>query len=202
MSRISVLDARFVEWLVEVDRQSAFPPGGVGDCPACGGALHQAHYDRKSRWWPPGSDQVEGYDRRFSFCCAREGCRKRQTPPSVRFLGRRVYLGVMVVLIAAMTHGVTTRRCRSLCDRFGIDRRTLCRWREWWQTFFARSECRLAEPAAAAIPAVELPRALLMLFCVEGRGLRERMVERVKKMLLLLQPLTTRSWGASGQPAF
>jgi hypothetical protein len=30
------------------------------------------------------------------------GCRRRRTPPSVRFLGRRVYVGF--VLVAAMQH--------------------------------------------------------------------------------------------------
>jgi hypothetical protein len=38
---------------------------------------------------------------RFSFCCDRDGCRNRATPPSVRFLGRKVYLGAVVMLISA-----------------------------------------------------------------------------------------------------
>jgi hypothetical protein len=32
----------------------------------------------------------KGYGQRFSFCCAVGGCRKRTTPPSLRFLGRKV----------------------------------------------------------------------------------------------------------------
>ena len=43
----------------------------------------------------------EEFVRRFSLCCGREGCRKRATPPSLRFLGRRVYL-CAVVLVASM----------------------------------------------------------------------------------------------------
>ena len=56
-------------------------------CP-CGGRLHRANYPRK----PRGCDQdlPQDYDSRFSFCCDRDGCRKRITPPSVRFLGRKV----------------------------------------------------------------------------------------------------------------
>jgi hypothetical protein len=36
---------------------------------------------------------------RLSFCCAE--CRKRTTSMSVRFLGRRVYLALAVVLVSA-----------------------------------------------------------------------------------------------------
>jgi len=39
--------------------------------------------------------------RRFSLCCGARAVRKRATPPSVRFLGRRVYLGA-VVIVASM----------------------------------------------------------------------------------------------------
>ena len=42
---------------------------------------------------------------RLSFCCDRDGCRKRVTPPSVRFLGRKVFLAVAVILISAITKG-------------------------------------------------------------------------------------------------
>ena len=49
---------------------------------------------------------------RFSFCCAADGCRKRETPASLRFLGRKVFLGAMVVLISAMQSGLTTARAR------------------------------------------------------------------------------------------
>ena len=69
-------------------------------CPACKGPLHRGDYDRK----PRGALIAlagEAFARRFSLCCGREGCRKRATPPSVRFLGRRVYLGA-VVLVASI----------------------------------------------------------------------------------------------------
>ena len=59
---------------------------------------------------------------RLSFCCDRDGCRKRVTPPSVRFLGRKVYLGAIVILISAMRQGPSPRRVRELSERFGADR--------------------------------------------------------------------------------
>jgi len=64
-------------------------------CP-CGGSLHRAAYVRKPRGVPWGLP--EGFCIRESFCCSREGCRRRLTPPSLRFLGRRVYLGAVVVV--------------------------------------------------------------------------------------------------------
>jgi hypothetical protein len=70
------------------------------------------------------------HDQRFSFCCAVDGCRSRATPPSLRFLGRKVYLATIVVLASMMQHGVTERRMRQLTEAVGIDRRTVVRWRE------------------------------------------------------------------------
>jgi hypothetical protein len=37
------------------------------------------------------------HDQRFSFCCAVDGCRSRATPPSLRFLGPKVYIAAIVV---------------------------------------------------------------------------------------------------------
>ena len=61
---------------------------------------------------------------------AEEGCRRRHTPPSVRFLGRRVYVGLVVVLVSAMRHGLTAPRVQRLREQLGIDRQTLERWRQ------------------------------------------------------------------------
>ena len=99
----------------------------------CGDVLHSASYPRK----PRGLVIPEGDDcRRHSFCCARDGCRARSTPPSVRFLGRRVYFGVVVTLMSAMNHGASPRRVHELRAKVGADRRTLSRWRAWWREEF------------------------------------------------------------------
>ena len=45
------------------------------------------------------------------------------TPRSVRFLGRKVYLGAVVILISAMREGPTPRRVHELARLFGVDRR-------------------------------------------------------------------------------
>ena len=76
-------------------------------CSRCGGPLHVGNYPRKPRG---GLLATAGEDfvLRFSLCCGREGCRRRTTPPSVRFLGRRVYLGAVVILASAIVMAIVT----------------------------------------------------------------------------------------------
>lgn len=107
-----------------------------GACEHCGNRLHRADFDRKPRGGP--KEVMDRWIRRASFCCEKEGCRKRHTPPSVRFLGRKVYVGVVVVLVAAMMYGPNARRLAQLRDALGIDGRTLKRWRQWWLNAFVR----------------------------------------------------------------
>ena len=66
------------------------------------GPLHRSDYPRKPRGGPALPAEQE---RRFSLCCA--VCRRRTTPPSVRFLGPKVYYGAVVILAACLAEGVT-----------------------------------------------------------------------------------------------
>src|SRR5277367_5831761 len=94
-------------------------------CRWCAGRLHRSDYDRKPRGAliaPAGEEFV----RRFSLCCGREGCRKRATPPSVRFLGRRVYLGA-VVIVASMV-ALALRAAGEIRRQTGVPARTVRRW--------------------------------------------------------------------------
>jgi len=70
------------------------------------------------------------WERRYSFYCAEEDCRRRRTPESVRFLGRRVRAGLVIVLITAMIHGLKPARVRRIREASQIDSRTLKRWRQ------------------------------------------------------------------------
>jgi hypothetical protein len=107
--------AGFWHFLVSVDQDLAQATRQKA-C-RCGGRLHRANYPRK----PRGVDDLPAdYAWRFSFCCARDGCRKRVTPPSVRFLGRKVYLFAVVVLVSAMRQGPSPRRVRQLTQLFGF----------------------------------------------------------------------------------
>jgi len=150
----------------------------------CDGPLHRSDYDRKPRGAliaPAG----EEYVRRFSLCCGREGCRKRATPPSVRFLGRRVYLGA-VVIVASMV-ALALRAAREIRQQTGVPSRTTSRWLGWWQGPFLGTEvfvticARLVGVEAARVPVSIVDQ-------LAGTG-----TKRVRKMLELLAPLTTGS---------
>ena len=102
MYRALLADARFHELLLAFDRDLA-AAARAGGCVRCGGVLHSARFLRKPRGGPAGLG--EEHARRFSFCCPEDPCRKRATPPSFRFLGRKAYLGAVAVLVAAMRQG-------------------------------------------------------------------------------------------------
>jgi hypothetical protein len=147
-------------------------------CRFCQAALHRADYERKPRGGPQ-------WDQRFSFCCAHAGCRRRCTPASVRFLGRRVYAGFIVVLVSAMLHGLSAERVHRLRDALGMDRRTLQRWRTWWLECFVHTRFWRAARAAFMPPVCEatLPWSLAQRYGVERR-------DRLLDLLQLLAPLT------------
>ena len=151
---------------------------------SCGGRLHSAKYPRK----PRGSGNLpEEYGCRLSFCCERDGCRKRVTPPSVRFLGRKVYLGAVVVLVAAMRQGPSPRRVRELSDLFGADRQTIARWKVFWEEHFPQTQFwKLARgrlPPGAAM--ASLPRSLLEVFLGQDQS-----NENWGRLLRFLSPIT------------
>lgn len=159
----------------------------AGSCRFCGGRLDSARYPRKVRGVPEELDQV--FSSRYSFCCAREGCRRRTTPPSFRFLGRRVFAAAVVVLLTALLHGVTPARAARLRELVGVSRRTLERWRWWWRQelvqtgFWKAARGRLR----GAIREDRLPLSLLEAFGAASAP--ERMVD----LLGFLLPLTTAS---------
>lgn len=156
-------------------------------CCFCGeGVLHCNNYPRKPRGvprWLLGKD----YTYRFSFCCDREGCRRRTTPPSVRFLGRRVYLGVMVILLSALRHGLTPKRRTQLIQTLDIPTQTLNRWLHWWREIFAFSPWWQREKACYMPPieAAQLPGGWLM------RLSAATLQGKVIQLLRLLSPITT-----------
>jgi len=125
-------DGRLCKLLEKVDDDLA-EDAQEGGCEYCGEEkLHRGDYKREPRGGP-------GWDKRRSYNCAKKDCRKRKTPPSVRFLGRKVYVGVVVVLISAMMHGLKPKRVERLRQELSIDERTLKRWRQWWLETFVQS---------------------------------------------------------------
>jgi hypothetical protein len=155
-----------------------------GGCVYCSGKLHRADYPRKPRGASAEFENVY----RDSFCCASKECRKRHTPPSLRFLGRKVYWGIVVILISAMHHGLKMERVHALRESLGIDRRTLIRWREWWLEAFVRTAFWKAARARFMPPLCEktLPLSLCDAFDIERR-------DRLLELLKFLSPITTSS---------
>src|SRR5258708_17558960 len=102
---------KFFRWLAEIDEETSRQVA-LGGCPACGGRLHRGDYPRKPRGGLLGI-AGEVFSKRISLCCGRAGCRKRATPPSVRFLGRRIYLGAAVVLASALACMMAVARVRA-----------------------------------------------------------------------------------------
>ena len=171
-------DQQLFQLLEKVDADLAEAAYQQG-CLYCGAKLHRANYDRKPRGGPQ-------WDWRYSFCCAQEDCRRRRTPESVRFLGRRVYAGLVVVLVSAMIHGLSAERVRRIREVLEIDGRTLERWRQWWLDNFVRSSFWKAARARFMPPLCEqtLPWSLCGSFQVVRR-------DRLLALLQFLAPITT-----------
>ena len=153
-------------------------------CGSCSGRVHRSAYSRKPRGGP--AELAEDYAIRESYCCGEEGCRRRLTPPSLRFLGRRVYFGVVVVLVSAMVHGVTARRASSMHELCGVSVRTLRRWRKWWREQFVRTGVwrGLRGRFANRVDESSLPASLLEQIHGEAEA------ERALRALRLLLPLS------------
>lgn len=169
---------------LEADREIAEVARTEG-CRFCGGPLHRGDYQREPRGLPP-EVETEELCRRFSFCCG--DCRRRTTPASMRFLGRRVYVGAVVVLAAAARSGLTPERLARLrrIFRVQLSRRTIARWVTWWRGAFATSgfwkhvRGQLRRPVVAE----DLPEGLLAAFT--GRE-----AQRILSLLRFLGPITS-----------
>lgn len=143
----------------------------AGRCQHCEGPLHRGNYQRKPRG---GLLAVTGeaFTIRHSLCCGRRGCRKRATPPSLRFLGRRVYLEVVVIVASMVVQAIATTT-RTAMAALGIPLRTLRRWSDWWRGIFPRLPVWM-EFRARFVPQPpeekDLPRSLVVR--LDGDGAR------------------------------
>jgi hypothetical protein len=151
-------------------------------CLFCGAKLHGGDYTRKPRGGPAH------WTKRHSFCCS--NCRRRNTPLSIRFMGRRVYAGFIVVLVSAMMHGLTPRRVERLMRVLGIkmDPITLKRWRKWWLENFVESPF-WKERRGRFMPVLDegvMPVCLIRAF---KAGKQEGLI----KLLEFLAPITSQS---------
>jgi hypothetical protein len=160
-------DARFGALLLKVDRDLA-QKTQEARCLSCGDRLDVANYPRKPRGMPRSAEL--DFALRLSFCCAKDGCRRRATPPSVRFLGPKIYLGVIVVFITALRQGLRPPSVRKLRVTLGVDRRTLQRWQRWWREIFSRGDFWARTRAQLYPECTEgavLPRAIVDAYAID-----------------------------------
>jgi hypothetical protein len=171
-------DPNFFRLLLCIDQELA-EELKAGGC-LCGGVLHRADYARKPRGCL--AEFRSQFASRWSFCCNR--CRKRATSMSVRFLGRRVYLAVAVV-IASAQRARSSARAAQLSLALSVPVRTLERWRRWWQGQFPLSALwrgaggRFMPPVASE----HLPASALERFAGTA-------AQSMRHFLMFLTPLT------------
>lgn len=185
------LAGEFFEELAEIDERICRQVAIAG-CSHCDGPLHRADYERKPRGGLIGG-AGERFSRRCALCCGREGCRKRSLPPSLRFLGRRVYLEAVVLL--ASVRALVEPAMRAAQAITGVPVRTLNRWRKWWSGEFPTLHHWIAIRALFAPPPPdesELPKSLLERFAdsLGGGSTLEQVLRLASRWLA---PMTTQS---------
>lgn len=166
MSHKFLFNATFHSLLNTIDQDLAAQAQQAG-CP-CSGKLHRSHYPRSPLGLPSGFRDY--YQERLSFCC--ETCRKRITPPSVRFFGRRWFPAPIFILICVLKLGINDRRLLQVKRHLGIkiSESTWKRWRRWWHETFLQT--KFWQQAKGLIPSIlgtdiSLPRDLLATFSGE-----------------------------------
>ena len=185
-------DPKLLSLLTEADEERAARVRAAG-C-FCGGVLHSARYPRKPRGIPRELREVSY--RRHSFCCNLDGCRRRHTPQSVFYLGRRVYLGAVTLLATAMRCAVSGRALRQLCEVLGVPRATLDRWRAWWnRDLLATPFWKVAADTFMPPLAEVLPASLLARFTATDPAVQ------LSQALRFVAPLSTVTEGRSDQVA-
>ena len=160
MMHVARLVREFFARLEKLDEMIAAKVA-AGRCRHCDGPLHQGNYQRKPRGGIVAT-AGEAFTRRHSLCCGRRGCRKRALPPSLRFLGRRVYLEVVVVLASVMVQVMATASAATAAS--GVLLRTLRWWGGWWREVFPKLPM-WSELRARFVPPppdeAQLPRSLV-----------------------------------------
>lgn len=185
--------SRLTEMDAEIARRVA-----AARCGSCGGPLHQGNYVRKPRGALMAAAS-EAFSLRHSLCCGRRGCRRRALPPSVRFLGRRVYVEAVVlfasvVMILAVAVAAASRVT-------GVPRRTLRRWRAWWTGTFPisplwidlKAQFAPPPPASATMP-WSLAEQLAVVLSPPRDGKKAASLDEIALLAgRLLAPATTSS---------
>jgi hypothetical protein len=165
-----LLDPAFFRLLTRIDAEFAAKTR-QDRCPKCTGPLHVADFPRKPRGCPPSVR--EEYSWRLSFTCG--WCDARSTPVSVRFLGRRVYVAMALMLVSPAASSVAG----GLAEQLSVPTRTVRRWCSWWQNDFQRTTFwQSVRERFVPVPAETLPQSLLSR--LQGPSSRERLLQLLR----------------------
>jgi hypothetical protein len=184
MSQNFLFNATFHLLLNTIDQELTFETQQKG-CLYCGGKLHQADYPRSPLGLP--AQFRDTYEERYSLCCSI--CRRRSTPSSVRFFGRRWFPAPLLVLISALMRGANERRRLQVKQYFGftVSQSTWKRWHQWWcEAFMTTPFWQQVKGLLPPIPKIlqgPFPRVLLDMF-------QGKFEERMCLLLKFLMPLT------------
>ena len=173
---------QFEESLYELDRLEA-EEVKAKDCVECCGPLDRSDYWRR----PRGGESAERRDkRRLSFCC--RACRRRTTPGSVRFLGRKVYSAYVVVMLSAVIQGREKMAMKHLVAVCGTSAVTIRRWKKWWQE--SVKECRFWDEHRGRLsPALNEDRLITELL-QRFRQIAQTFSDGLCRLLRFLNPLS------------
>ena len=141
MSHTSELSANLYRFLLQIDLDTLALEQDR-PCPHCGGKLDRADFMRKPRGSILGPEDDL---RRFSLCCREDGCRKRLTPKSVRFMGRKVFLGFYILLVSSLPKKKENSQIDELGKKLLVSHQTLKRWVMYWRKDFSKSVFWLRE---------------------------------------------------------
>ncbi len=182
MSHKLIFNSSFHYLLSSIDKELSKKLQQNG-CQDCKGPLHQSDYPRSPVGVP--SSIREYYEQRFSYCCG--DCRKRHTPASVRFFGRRWFPMPFLILISVLQCGINDWRLEQVKRHFGIrvSESTWKRWRRWWREIFPGTLFWQQAKGHCFLPHEPVPRVLLNLF----KGSIE---QKIIHLLQFLAPITAK----------
>lgn len=135
MSHISLPGASLYRFIQQIDLDIV-KSAQACPCLHCGGRLDRADYNRKPRGVSLGLDDDL---RRYSLCCRQDGCRKRLTCQSLRFMGRKVFLGFFILFASSLPKRVEGPSVHRISNELSVSPQTLSRWLSYWKEDFSKT---------------------------------------------------------------
>lgn len=158
-------------------------------CPFCGGKLHYSCYQRKPRGGP---DLPDDLCKRFSFCCAKESCRRRTLPASTLFMDRRVYFRVVILIVTALSQNKPQKYSRNMLSRmFGADRKTINKWLKYFHDTFPQSKTwkTVRGLLSSSIANCYLPGSLVKHYLLHSQSSKHAIINCLRLLATGLQPV-------------